>query len=74
MVANCYNNCNNLQPIFVCCVKTALFNKIVIYTQRDGNSQIKKKMHYYNWLHLAPNVTSCSNATAFICRVTTALV
>ena len=32
MVANCYNwltstSCNNLQPLFVCCVKTAQFNK-----------------------------------------------
>ena len=33
-------SCNNLQPLFVCCVKTAQFNKIVIYTQRDRNSQI----------------------------------
>ena len=26
--------------LFVCCVKTAQFNKIVICTQRDGNNQI----------------------------------
>ena len=31
---------NNLQLLFVCCVKTAQFNKTVIRTQRDGNSQI----------------------------------
>jgi len=30
-----------LQPLFVCCVKAAQFNKIVICTQRDGNNQIE---------------------------------
>jgi len=30
-----------LQPLFVCCVKTAQFNKIVIHTQRDGSNQIQ---------------------------------
>ena len=33
-------SCNNLQPLSVCCVKTAQFNKIVVRTQRGGNSQI----------------------------------
>jgi len=33
---------NNLQLLFVCCVKTAQFKKkIVICTQRDGNNQIQ---------------------------------
>jgi len=27
--------------LFVWCVKTAKFNKIVIYTQRDGSNQIQ---------------------------------
>ena len=31
-----------MQPLFVCSVKTAQFNKNVIYTQRDGNNQIQK--------------------------------
>ena len=30
-----------MQPLFVCCIKTAQFNKIVICTQRDGNNQIQ---------------------------------
>ena len=30
-----------MQPLFVCCVKTEQFNKIVICTQRDGNNQIQ---------------------------------
>ena len=29
-----------MQPLFVCCVKTAQFNKIVVCTQRGGNNQI----------------------------------
>ena len=27
--------------VYICCVKTAKFNKIVICTQRDGNNQIQ---------------------------------
>ena len=33
--------CNNLQQLFVFCVKTAQLNKIVRYSQLDGNSQIQ---------------------------------
>jgi len=49
-----------LQLLFVCCVKTAQFNKSVTCTQRDGNNQIQvvtsfqklcyAKLHYQNYV------------------------
>ena len=33
-----------IKTLLVCCAKKAQFNKIFIYTQRDGNNQIQVKV------------------------------
>jgi len=46
-----------LQPLFVCCVKTAQFIKTVICTQRDGNNQVQVYFLIIPLLKCAPFIS-----------------